>query len=78
MVNFDDFLNEIEKEYIKAKDNWQNKTGLKSILPKDLRKNVFNRYIAYRNEVMTKRLVVATWVLAVVTIILSILTLIFN
>lgn len=43
--------------------------------PRGFHEYILAQYVAYRNELTTKRLVWATWFLAIGTILLSILTL---
>ena len=68
----EDFRSILENERIKLGET----TGNKVLLPEGFDDVLLQKYIAYRNVVQTKRLVIATWVLATATIILNILILI--
>ena len=77
-MKFDKWLREFEIEYEKELKNWHTKSGYKSLLLPGLKERVIQQYSAYRNEMATRKLVIATWVLAVFTIILSLISLILR
>lgn len=76
-MKFEKWAGDFKKECDKALKNWQDIHGIK-IRPTNFGEKVLEQYIAYRNETMTKKLVIATWSLAIATIILSIITLWIN
>lgn len=51
-------------------------TGQTSLIPENFDRELSQQYIAYRNEIQTRNLVIATWALAGVSILLSIISLI--
>lgn len=77
-MEFEKWAEEYELEHKKALKKWQDRSKLKSIIPKGFGDKLLQQYVAYRNEMATKKLVRVTWVLAIATIILSISTLYFN
>lgn len=77
-MNFQKWLKGFEVEYEKKLKEWQAKSSYKSLIPEGLRERLIQQYSAYRNEMETKRLVLATWTLAIVTIVLSIISLILR
>ena len=77
-MKFKQWLKGYEVEYKEALKEWQETSKMKSIIPKGFGDRLLRQYAAYRNELMTKRLVIATWILAIATLILSILTLMFK
>jgi len=56
------------------RDYWA-KNGMNVLKPENFDKEFLYQFIAYRNEIQTKRLVIATWILAGASIILSIISL---
>lgn len=77
-MNFKQWLTDYGKEYKRELKEWQNTTGIKSLIPHGLDEQLIQQYSAYRSELTTKRLVWATWTLAIATIILTIINLIIK
>ena len=82
-MSFKKWLGQYEEESNDELVRWsQNagtlgKNGKPTIIPEGFEELHLAQYIAYRNEMTTKRLVWATWFLAIATITLSLISL-FN
>ena len=77
-MKFKDWIKDYEKEYERELEEWKSKSKLKGIIPQGFDESLLNQYVAYKSEIRTKQLVIATWVLAAVTILLNIVTLFFS
>ena len=74
-MSFKDWLKGYEKVYSEELKKWQEKSGMKSIIPKVFGEELLKQYHAYSSELATKNLVIVTWVLALAAITLNLLTL---
>lgn len=77
-MTFQKWLKNYEKEYDAQAKEWEKKSGYKNLIPEGFAETLLQQYTAYRMEMETKNLVIATWALAIFTIILSIITLVFK
>lgn len=72
-MKFKKWLKKYEEEYERELREWQDRSKVK-LIPEDLDRMLLQKYIAFRNEITTRKLIMATWALVIVTIILSIIT----
>lgn len=76
-MKFEKWLKEYDAEYERELKEWQERSKIK-LIPEDLDRILLQKYIAYRNEIATRKLIMATWFLAIATTILSIITLLIS
>lgn len=77
-MGFKNWIKGYEKVYNNELKEWQEKSGMKAIIPKGFGEELLKQYSAYKSESATKNLVIVTWVLALATITLNLLTLILR
>ena len=77
-MSFNGWLKGYNKVYNHKLREWQEKSEMKAIIPEGFGEELLKQYSAYRSELVTKNLVIVTWVLALATITLSLLTLILK
>ncbi|KHO53802.1 MAG: hypothetical protein QT05_C0001G0024 [archaeon GW2011_AR13] len=72
---FKKWLKEYDYFYKRESRDYWKRTGTNVVIPEGFDKEFLSQFIAYKNEMMTKQLVWATWALAIVSIILTVVSL---